>query len=506
MVWGVTRSRRPHGRNGRHPIRPTFDSLEARRMLNASTSSQLVVDSLGIHDQGTVQPVLGTITGRVTNEATGRGINNVKVQLIGANGIVVRTTLTHAGGQYRFKISQNAPYVVHVITPKRFTQVTPTFVTTKPTGSYATNPATGVPYGLSSWNYHTGNNNPANGPVGPAAWATIAPAGTLPFESPINITGPTINLSQYLTINYSNSVPRAIVNNGGYPVEVTFPSNAPDTITLGGQQYSLTQFHYHDTAENQVNGYTYPMEEHFVNVSASGAETVVAVFLQLGAYNPALQTVLSAASADLTTPNSTTTISTPIDFAGLLPTNPQGWYYQGSLTTPPLSQPINWLVFATPITLDYQQLQEYEAEAGGLGMLPNNRPVQPTDGRQTNEFNYDVNFQGQNVSGLNFGLAPAMGPFSASELRAMSTPGNSNTNSNNTISTLALPVLQPATSGTNTLAAVTGRTPGLMPVPGCNCPLCQMLRNAVWHQVLPQTGPTASAVPTVVNTTPAATL
>jgi carbonic anhydrase len=36
---------------------------------------------------------------------------------------------------------------------------------------------------------------------------------------------------------------------------------------------------YHDPAENHVDGYTYPMEEHFVNVSASGAVAVVAVFL-----------------------------------------------------------------------------------------------------------------------------------------------------------------------------------------------------------------------------------
>ena len=144
---------------------------------------------------------------------------------------------------------------------------------------------------------------------------------------------------------------------------------------------------------------------HFVFESAAGAETVLAVFLQLGAHNDALQPILDAARASLTTPGSSTTISTPIDFAGLLPPSMQGWFYQGSLTTPALSQPVNWVVFSTPITLDYGQLQQYETVAKAGGFLPNARPVQPLDGRQVNQFDFDVNFQNQLVASLNFTLA-----------------------------------------------------------------------------------------------------
>ena len=46
-----------------------------------------------------------------------------------------------------------------------------------------------------------------------------------------------------------------------------------------------------------------------------------------------------------------------INFAGLLPTSLMGWYYQGSLTTPPLSQVVNWLVLSTPITLDDKEVE-----------------------------------------------------------------------------------------------------------------------------------------------------
>ena len=148
------------------------------------------------------------------------------------------------------------------------------------------------------------------------------------------------------------------------------------------------------------------MEEHFVNLSASGGTTVVAVYLKVGAHNSALDAVLNAASIGLTSPNTSTTIPTAINFAGLLPTNTQGWFYQGSLTTPPLSQPVNWFVYATPITLDRTQLVQYEHVAAGSGFLPNARPLQPTDGRVLNEVDANVNFTTQTFVAANFGLVP----------------------------------------------------------------------------------------------------
>jgi carbonic anhydrase len=335
--------------------------------------------------------------------------------------------------------------------------------------------------------------------VGPAAWSTVAPAGSLPFESPINITGAPIDLSQFLTIHYNAATPKAIINNGAQ-IQTQFNSSPSDSIVLDGQTYNLSQFHYHDTAENQVNGFTYPMEEHFVNVSASGAETVVAVFLQLGSHNAALQPVLDAASAHLTAPNSTTTINTPIDLAGLLPSSMEGWFYEGSLTTPPLSQTVNWLVLSTPITLDFKQLQQYEAVANGAGFLPNNRPLQPTDGRQVNQFNIDVNFQGQPIQGANFTFAPRS--------MANSTASTRTVNPDSEAATVAKGAL--AVQGDKAKNAITAQaaSQNFQPVAGCNCPVCQMLRNATWHEVTPTSGPMNTGASTTVasigSSTPAA--
>jgi carbonic anhydrase len=61
-------------------------------------------------------------------------------------------------------------------------------------------------------------------------------------------------------------------------------------------------------------------------------------------------------------------------------------------------------VLSQPITLDSAQLKQYEAVASGAGFLPNARPIRPLDGRQVNQFNFDVNFQNSSVAGPNFSL------------------------------------------------------------------------------------------------------
>jgi carbonic anhydrase len=404
------RGDREADRGVRRALRPACEALENRTVLNGSSTSlgigAALLNSNPLYRQ--VSPhwfqssVLGTITGTVSNTATGRGLARVRVQLLNGNGDVVATSATGGLGRYMFQVRQNGPYVVRAVTPPRWMQTSPTFAYTASQGSFAAG------FGDNSWNHATGNSNPDFGPVGVYAWDTIAPAGDLPFQSPINIAAPPIDLSQFLSINYTNAVPHQIINNG-HEIQVQFTGSSAGSINLGGTEFELSQFHFHDPSETTINGHGYSMEEHFLNTSAAGAQTVLAVFLQLGAFNPSLQPILDAATAHLTTPGSSTTISQPIDFAGLLPSSMEGWFYEGSLTTPPLSQPVNWFVFSTPITLDFAQLQQYEAVAEDSGFLPNARPTQPLDGRQVNQFNFNVNFQNQSVAGLNFTLNRRLG-------------------------------------------------------------------------------------------------
>lgn len=375
----------------RRALRPHLDALEGRLVMSSAASLHAAYANRSAE--------LGTISGQVMDGTTGVGLRHVRLQLINAAGAVVERTATDAAGQYQFHVRQNGAYVVHEVTPRRYVQTTPAFGTAVPVGAFAPG------FGNGSYNYSSTNTDPAAGPVGPAGWANIAPAGFEPFESPINLSGPTTDLARVLSVNYNNAVPKQLLNNG-HQLQVQFTSTANDTITAAGQVYNLAQFHYHDPAETTVRRHANALEEHFVNLSASGAEAVVTVFLKVGAHNNALDPILNAAAASLTTPNSTVKIPSQVSFAGLLPTSTRGWFYQGSLTTPPLSQPVYWYVFQQPITLDARQLQQYEQVAAGSNFLPNARPVQPLDGRRLNEVDYDVNFQNTSVVGMNFDLTP----------------------------------------------------------------------------------------------------
>jgi carbonic anhydrase len=342
---------------------------------------------------------LGQIAGQIINESSGVGINHVQVQLINSQGRIAQRTFTNAQGLYAFPIRNAGAYTIHEVSPRGFTQVSPTFANTPPTGTYVAGA------GNASWNYSSPNTNPVNGQVGPNGWANIAPAGFEPFESPIKLTGPTVNLDRVVQVNYNTpAVPSQAVNTS-HQIQVQYAANSGNFVLAGGIRYDLAEFHYHAPAETTVNGKAYTMEEHFVNMSASGGVTVISVFLKLGArHNSALDPVFNAASVALGSPNTSTIIPTPVNLQGLLPTNHQGWFYQGSLTTPPLSQPLNWFVYATPITLDRLQLNQYVQVATSSGFYPNARPVQPIDGRTLNRVDAHISFTNQTFVAANFGL------------------------------------------------------------------------------------------------------
>ena len=389
MFGTKSKRKRTEDRVARRKASPRCESLESRTVLSTFTAP------------------FGTISGAVINEATGQGMSHIQIQLVNSANRVVGRTFTNAQGLYLFHARNVDAYTVHEVLPRGFFQITPSFSNEEAEGSF--NPATAGTTAASqsaSWNYGFGTN-PAAGPVGPFAWDTIAPAAAFPFQSPINITAPPTNLSAILSVNYASIAPTKAINNG-HQIQVQFPTdNTADTISLVGQTADLEQFHFHDPSETTVRGRHATMEEHFVNVNPeTGAETVLAVFLQLGRHNDALQPILNAATASLGKSGSSTTSLGAIDFAGLLPSSPMGWFYVGSLTTPPVSQPVNWLVFSTPITLDAAQLAQYEAVANSGGFLPNARPGQALDGRAVNQLDFQLVFGGQGLAGENFQVTP----------------------------------------------------------------------------------------------------
>ena len=162
------------------------------------------------------------------------------------------------------------------------------------------------------------------------------------------------------------------VNNGH---TIQFNCKGAGTLTVGGEEFMLVQFHYHAPSEHTFNGRSKPVEIHFVHASDSGQLAVVGVMLESGTetnetYEHICNRLPAFAGDSLV--NTETTFS-PYD---LLPENTAYFNYAGSLTTPPCSEGVRWFVLKQPIELSKAQVKDFTDRYTG-----NNRPVQPLNAR-----------------------------------------------------------------------------------------------------------------------------
>lgn len=167
----------------------------------------------------------------------------------------------------------------------------------------------------------------------------------------------------------------AIVDNG-HSIKV----DAPDagTITVDGETYALQQFHFHRPSEEKINGKAYAMVAHLVHQSKAGKLAVVAVLFEAGKEQSLIRTLWNNLPLDENKPVVRPDLK--IDPTLLLPAK-RGYYtFTGSLTTPPCTEDVLWLVLKTPVQVSKEQL-------AGFGTIYKNnvRPVQPVNGRVIKE-------------------------------------------------------------------------------------------------------------------------
>ncbi len=219
------------------------------------------------------------------------------------------------------------------------------------------------------------------GDEGPAHWDDLclgynACAGS--SQSPVNIEQPIAdaNLADIVE-NYNNSTVH-ILNNGHTQ---QFNYNDGSDITVNGEKYSLLQFHFHTPSEHRVNGISYPMEVHLVHKNATtGKLAVIGILFEEGAENELLKKFIAHLPADKneTYDDATTTY----DIASLLPSGHGYYTYAGSLTTPPCSEIVTWLVLKDHVIASVEQIHQIETLEH-----ENNRPIQELHGRVVKSFN-----------------------------------------------------------------------------------------------------------------------
>lgn len=164
---------------------------------------------------------------------------------------------------------------------------------------------------------------------------------------------------------------KSIINNG-HTIQLNVKDG--DTLRLDGNAFVLQQFHFHAPSENRIDGKSYPLEVHFVHSDAKGELAVVAVMFKAGEANPVIADILKNLPAKI---NAAEPLKKPLALSRLIPSNKSYYRFSGSLTTPPCTEGVRWLVMKDPVMLSKDQIVTFEAALG----QQNNRPVQPLNGR-----------------------------------------------------------------------------------------------------------------------------
>ena len=211
------------------------------------------------------------------------------------------------------------------------------------------------------------------GPGAPENWSSLSEDYALCAEgnrqSPIDITGYEQGGDEPISFSYGSAA--ETLRNDGEFLYVDYQPGS--TFKVGQRAFELKSAHFHSPSEHLVDGVSFAAELHLVHQDAGGALAVVALLFRLGPPSPVVQAILDAApdAGDAAAPTN------DLNSGVYTPGEPAYYKYDGSLTTPPCSEPVDWYVMREPKSIGEEQVDNLLALSGG----PNNRPVQPTGNR-----------------------------------------------------------------------------------------------------------------------------
>ncbi|KAM4688902.1 carbonic anhydrase 2-like [Discoglossus pictus] len=213
---------------------------------------------------------------------------------------------------------------------------------------------------------------------GPSNWHCNFPVAKGAQQSPIDIKTSDTKYEpslKSLSIKYDPSTARNIINNG-HCFSVEFDDSKDNSVIGCGAltgTYRLKQFHFHwgscdgHGSEHTIDGVQYAAELHLVHWNTKYANydeavkhrdglAIIGAFVQVGEVKPGLQRVVDVLK--LIANKGKQASFTDYDPSGLLPKSLDYWTYQGSLTVPPLSQCVTWIIFKEPISVSHKQISK----------------------------------------------------------------------------------------------------------------------------------------------------
>lgn len=219
---------------------------------------------------------------------------------------------------------------------------------------------------LPHWSY--------SGEEGPENWGKLAQeyglCNTGKNQSPIDLSGQIE--AKLAPIQFAYATQATEVINNGHTVQANF---APGSyLKVNGHEFELKQVHFHAPSENRIDGNSYAMEGHLVHADKDGNLAVVAVMYQEGRNNRAIEKLWQQMPANA---GDKVALEAGLKAGDLLPAKRDYYRFNGSLTTPPCSEGVMWLVMKHPVSAGQAQVEHFAHTMHH----PNNRPIQPTNAR-----------------------------------------------------------------------------------------------------------------------------
>ncbi|KAI7686353.1 Carbonic anhydrase 9 [Sarcoptes scabiei] len=206
-------------------------------------------------------------------------------------------------------------------------------------------------------------------------------------QSPINIPIDYVHLNRSMKlslINYDRPTNNFLVNNNGHSVQFDYVGHSSAVPKLTGsalrnRKYRLAQLHFHwgssrhQGSEHQINHREFPAEMHLVHFdekypsltealrAMDGSVTVLGVFIKIKNYNPDFEPIANILDHFYYDPERIERqLQSEINLKKFLPKQYERFYrYRGSLTTPPCTEGLIWLVLSQPIEISSSQLKKF---------------------------------------------------------------------------------------------------------------------------------------------------
>lgn len=186
-------------------------------------------------------------------------------------------------------------------------------------------------------------------------------------QSPVNINTDDDFESSGRSLEFSYFFPSSGVIYNGHSLQVNF--NNDNFVTFGKTKYNLLQFHFHTPSENTIDGKQFPLEVDFVHRSANQKLLVISVLFEEGRYNDAIQDISTLLPLEVNEQKNVKIMIYP-------PKDSDYYFFDGSLTTPPCSEEVQWIIMKERLSASKKQIDTIKKIIG-----KNARETQPLNGR-----------------------------------------------------------------------------------------------------------------------------